>query len=75
MSDHVEVDSQLLERAMAIGGEESELATVHTALEEYIAFRTQPDLIDPLHGVNRHRQHHEKEEPHSSISDPVPTDE
>ena len=46
MSTNLAIDPQLLEQALAIGGESTKRQTVNRALEEYIARRSQKRLLD-----------------------------
>ena len=48
MATNLAIDPELLERAMAIGGEKTKKATVTKALEEYIARRAQAQILDSL---------------------------
>lgn len=49
MATNLAIDPELLERALAIGGEKTKKATVTVALEEYIARRSQAKIIEHLH--------------------------
>lgn len=44
MATNLAIDPDLLERALAIGGEKTKKATVTRALEEYIQRRAQPKI-------------------------------
>ncbi len=44
MATNLAIDPDLLERALAIGGERTKKATVTKALEEYIQRRAQPKI-------------------------------
>jgi len=44
MATNLAIDPDLLERALAIGGEKTKKATVTRALEEYIQRRAQPQI-------------------------------
>ena len=45
VATNLAIDPDLLERALAIGGEKTKKATVTVALEEYIARRAQPEIL------------------------------
>jgi Arc/MetJ family transcription regulator len=45
MATNLAIDPELLERALAIGGEKTKKATVTVALEEYIARRAQAEIV------------------------------
>lgn len=45
MATNLAIDPELLERALAIGGEKTKKATVTIALEEYIARRAQAQIL------------------------------
>ncbi|MFV0316919.1 MAG: type II toxin-antitoxin system VapB family antitoxin [Microthrixaceae bacterium] len=45
MATNLAIDPDLLDRALAIGGERTKKATVTAALEEYIARRAQAEII------------------------------
>ncbi len=49
MATNLAIDPDLLERALAIGGEKTKKATVTVALEEYIARRAQAEIIKHFH--------------------------
>lgn len=49
MATNLAIDPELLERALAIGGEKTKKATVTVALEEYIARRAQAEIIKRFH--------------------------
>ncbi len=46
MATNLAIDPELLDRALAIGGEKTKKATVNKALREFIARREQRDLLD-----------------------------
>jgi hypothetical protein len=46
MATNLSIDPELLERALDVGGERTKKDTVTRALEEFIARRTQPRLLD-----------------------------
>lgn len=46
MATNLAIDPELLERALAIGGEKTKKATVTVALEEYIARRAQARILE-----------------------------
>ena len=46
MATNLGIDPDLLERALAIGGERTKKATVNRALQEFIARRRQARLLD-----------------------------
>ena len=46
MSSNLAIDPDLLNRALAVGGERTKTATVTKALEEFIARRQQLKLLD-----------------------------
>lgn len=46
MATNLSIDPELLERALEVGGEPTKKATVNRALEEFIARRTQRQLLD-----------------------------
>lgn len=46
MATNLTVDSELLNRALALGGEKTKKATVTVALREFIARREQQGLLD-----------------------------
>ena len=46
MATHLAIDPELLERALAIGGEKTKKATVTKALEEYIDRRAQARIAE-----------------------------
>lgn len=45
MATNLAIDPELLERALAVGGEKTKKATVTVALEEYIARRAQAEIL------------------------------
>ncbi len=45
MATNLAIDPELLERALAIGGERTKKATVTVALEEFIARRAQAEIL------------------------------
>ncbi len=45
MATNLGIDPELLERALAIGGERTKKATVNRALQEFIARRSQAQLL------------------------------
>lgn len=46
MATNLAIDPELLERALAIGGQKTKKATVTVALEEFIARRAQARIVD-----------------------------
>ena len=46
MATNLPIDSELLDEALAIGGEQTKKATVNKALVEFIARRRQRELLD-----------------------------
>ncbi|HSW28415.1 MAG TPA: type II toxin-antitoxin system VapB family antitoxin [Longimicrobiales bacterium] len=46
MATNLDLDPQLLDRALAVSGENTKKAAVTRALEEFIARREQRDLLD-----------------------------
>ncbi|MCZ0939909.1 MAG: type II toxin-antitoxin system VapB family antitoxin [Caldilineaceae bacterium] len=46
MATNLGIDPDLLERALAIGGERTKKATVNRALQEFIARRSQARLLE-----------------------------
>lgn len=46
MATNLGIDPDLLERALAIGGERTKKATVNRALQEFIVRRSQARLVD-----------------------------
>lgn len=52
MATNLAIDPELLDRALAIGGERTKKATVTTALREYIARREQAGLLELLGTVD-----------------------
>ena len=46
MATNLAIDPELLDRALAIGGERTKRATVTAALEEYIARRAQAKILE-----------------------------
>ncbi|MDE0102816.1 MAG: type II toxin-antitoxin system VapB family antitoxin [Bryobacterales bacterium] len=46
MATNLGIDPELLEKALAIGGEKTKKATVNRALREFIARRRQKGLLD-----------------------------
>lgn len=46
MATNLAIDAELLERALAIGGEKTKKATVNLALREFVARREQARLLD-----------------------------
>lgn len=46
MATNLALDQDLLERALAIGGEKTKKATVNLALREFVARREQARLLD-----------------------------
>jgi hypothetical protein len=46
MATNLAIDPDLLERALAIGGEKTKKATVTVALEEFIARRAQAEILE-----------------------------
>ncbi len=46
MATNLEIDPQLLDRALEIGGERTKTAVVTRALEEYVARRQRRRLLD-----------------------------
>lgn len=46
MATNLAIDPDLLNRALAAGGERTKAAAVTRALEEYIARREQPKILD-----------------------------
>ena len=46
MATNLGIDPQLLEKALAIGGQKTKKATVNRALQEFIARRAQERLLD-----------------------------
>ena len=46
MATNLDIDPDLLERALAVGGERTKKATVTRALQEFIARREQKRLIE-----------------------------
>ena len=46
MATNLGIDPELLEKALAIGGEKTKKATVNRALQEFIARRRQKRLLD-----------------------------
>ena len=46
MATNLGIDPDLLERALAIGGERTKKATVNRALQEFIVRRSQARLLD-----------------------------
>ena len=77
MATNLDLDPELLERALAIGGEKTKKATVTKALEEYIDRRAQAQIVysfhkfddwDPDYDIKesrraRGRQDHHRERP------------
>lgn len=49
MATNLAIDPELLERALAIGGEKTKKATVTKALEEYIDRRAQARIVESFH--------------------------
>lgn len=49
MATNLGIDPELLQRALEVGGEKTESATVNRALEEFIDRRAQVKIIDSLH--------------------------
>ena len=49
MATNLAIDPDLLERALAIGGEKTKKATVTAALEEYINRRAQARIVESFH--------------------------
>lgn len=49
MATNLAIDPDLLDRALAIGGEKTKKATVTKALEEYIARRAQSKIVESFH--------------------------
>lgn len=49
MATNLDLDPELLERALAIGGERTKKATVTKALEEYIDRRAQAQIVKSFH--------------------------
>lgn len=52
MATNLGIDPELLQRALEIGGENTESATVNRALEEFINRRAQAKIIDSLHAFD-----------------------
>jgi Arc/MetJ family transcription regulator len=52
MATNLAIDPELLERALAIGGEKTKKATVTVALEEYIARRAQAKIVESFHTLD-----------------------
>ncbi len=48
MVTNVALDTELIDRAVAVSGEKTKKAAVTRALEEFIARRSQKRLIDPM---------------------------
>ena len=46
MATNLQIDPQLLERALSIGGRRTKRETVNEALEEYIQHREQRKILD-----------------------------
>ena len=46
MATNLAIDSELLEKALAIGGETTKKATVNLALREFVARREQARMLD-----------------------------
>ena len=46
MATNLAIDPQLLDKALKVGGEKTETATVNRALREFIARREQKRLLD-----------------------------
>ena len=46
MATNLAIDPDLLERALAVGGEKTKKATVNLALREFVARREQARLLD-----------------------------
>ena len=46
MATNLAIDSELLDRALEVGGEKTKKATVNRALQEFIARREQERLLD-----------------------------
>ncbi|MCY3818934.1 MAG: type II toxin-antitoxin system VapB family antitoxin [Gammaproteobacteria bacterium] len=46
MATNLAIDPELLNRALAVGGEKTKKATVNKALREFIARREQRELLD-----------------------------
>lgn len=46
MATNLSIDPDLLERALDLGGERTKKATVNRALEEFVARRTQRQLLE-----------------------------
>lgn len=46
MATNLAIDPELLERALAVGGEKTKKATVTVALEEFIARRAQAQILE-----------------------------
>ena len=49
MATNLAIDPDLLERALAVGGEKTKKATVTVALQEYIARRDQARIAESFH--------------------------
>lgn len=52
MATNLAIDPELLERALAIGGEKTKKATVTKALEEYIERRGQQKILESRGKLN-----------------------
>lgn len=59
MDTNLAIDPELLERALAIGGERPKTATVTVALEEYFARRTQAKIIEHFHTIDDWNPYHD----------------
>jgi hypothetical protein len=52
MATNLAIDPDLLDRALAVGGEKTKKATVTRALEEFIARREQAKIIESFHTLD-----------------------
>lgn len=52
MATNLAIDPDLLDRALAVGGEKTKKATVTRALEEFIARREQARIVESFHTLD-----------------------
>ena len=62
MATNLGIDPDLLERALAIGGERTKKATVNRALKEFIVRRSQERLLDLFGTLDRDGDYDYKDE-------------
>ncbi len=62
MATNLDIDPRLLERAVELGGERTKTAAVTRALEEYIARRQQPRVLELFGSLDWDRDHDYKVE-------------